>query len=97
MSTTNSPTIAVAEAHIQAQGISTKGATGALTALFSPAQANDDLALERQIILSSEMIQHALNTARNGIPQIVTFGPLMLNVLINTASELTALMGVLNV
>jgi hypothetical protein len=72
----NNPTIDVAVAHIQTQGVyATPEIKAALNALFCTAETHDAGSVERLTILSTELVQRALFAAQSGTPQTVTFAP----------------------
>lgn len=92
--TASHATVAVAASHIEAQGVSAAGCDGALAALFCPALAHDGGALERYLILASELTQLALNTLSTGSPQTLTFGLVMLEIQFVAMREMAEKFGV---
>lgn len=70
------PTLYVALAHLQAQGVyETPEVMAALCPLFCPASSYDNESVERLVILAAELAQQALFAAQSGTPQTVTFAP----------------------
>lgn len=93
--TTYSPTVDVAQRHINMQGVSALGMESALHALFSfPSTPQDRDSLERCLILSSELTQIALNIARNEPGQDITVGMVMLRIQFAAMRELAERLGV---
>ncbi len=87
-------TVSVAASHIEAQGVSAAGCDEALAALFCPAQAHDDGALERCLILASEFTQLALNSLGADSPQTLKYGLVMLEIQFIAMRELAEQLGV---
>jgi len=89
-----SATVQVAVAHIQAQGVPvTVECLAALRVLFCPGQPDSE-ALERLVILASELSQVALIVAQSGTPQTVKYAPVMAEVAHKTWPELCDVLGV---
>jgi len=97
-----SATVQVAVAHIQAQGVPvTAECLAALRVLLCPGQQPDSEgqqpdseALERLVILASELSQGALIVAQSGTPQTVKYAPVMAEVAQKTWPDLCDLLGV---
>lgn len=86
------PTVQVARAHLEAQGVFVSDEIAdALCALFSP--ASDAQSAERHVILSTELAQVALTTLEGQDPQTVKYAPIMLVSQACTVRALAELLG----